>query len=99
MYLMPSYPSPELTDWAPRAEGDHIADYNNWAAGRGQELARAVENTLKTMTFNSLVECEQTADATMFNSLGRSFDQVIEQTRANHDATGRHLWGGPNARP
>ena len=99
IHLLPSYSSAALAAWALRAEGDHIADYNSWAAGRGQTMARAVENKLKTMTFNTLAECEQTADATMFNTLGRSFDQAIQSTIATHDVTGLHLWGGPNARP
>jgi RHS repeat-associated protein len=98
IHLMPSYPSQRLASWAVRAERDHITDYDNWASGRGQGTAQAVEDKIRTLTFDSLCECEQTADATMHNNLGPSFDKVIQETRAKHDATGRHLWGGPNAR-
>lgn len=99
IHLLPNYPSQAIADWALRGEGDHIADYNNWANGIGQRQAQAVEDAIKPMTFDSMCECEQVSDATMHNTIGRSFDRVINQTRATHDATGRHTWGGPNARP
>jgi hypothetical protein len=96
--LKARYASRRQRNWVLRGEGDHVADFNNWAAGTGMQTAQAVENKLKEQIFGSLSECQQFADATMFNNLGPSFDKAIDATRAKWDTSGLHSYGGPNAK-
>ncbi len=85
--------------WSRRAEGDHVADLNTWAAGPGLAAATAAETTLLPKRWSSTSACGTAVAKAMKAALKKSVRVALRATKRRHDSSGRHNYAGPNRRP
>jgi hypothetical protein len=90
VHTLPRYPDPLLYIEAFADELDHVQDFSGWAGGNGKANAQAVEDKLRTLTFETLEECQQKSYWTMFNQLTGSFDRAVRDTNRRWDQSGKH---------
>lgn len=86
-------------EWMARAEGDHVADFNEWASKSANPLAQSTEDSLRPRSWLTAQGCGFAIRDAMFEALLPSARTAIEQSVAKWDDTGRHTWGSPTQRP
>jgi len=89
--------SAEKQAWAEAAEYDHVTDYQNWAAKKGEPLVQGRADGLASNYYLKELPCEDAANLQLSNLFPAS--RVITYDPSGHDSKGRHTWGGPRQRP
>jgi hypothetical protein len=77
-----------MTAYAKKKEGDHIADYTNWAVNQGKDIALAREARYKGLTFASLEECERLTSSGLDNGLRGAIPTPARDTWMRYDQPG-----------
>jgi RHS repeat-associated protein len=88
----------KLRRWVTRAENDHSNDYYSATYDAKKDVKDFEKDWAKTDYYTDQT-CKDDNSKNLQDEMKKIFDKAIADTKAKHDATGKHTWTGPNQRP